>query len=128
MISAYQSEQKWGDANILLLTTNKDGIDKSEEMCLWACSPLLKLSLLLKDDSKELLDRKSFYNLYPASETQPKSQLNLICTTGARRLKLSVYMMPEAKSDTENAELSIEQEPAADIELSAEKELEDLDF
>ena len=36
--------------------------------------------------------------------------------------------MPEAKSDTDNAELSMEQEPAADIQLSAEKELEDLDF
>ena len=36
--------------------------------------------------------------------------------------------MPEAKSDTENTELSIDQEPAADIQLSVEKELEDLDF
>ena len=36
--------------------------------------------------------------------------------------------MPEAKSDAENAELTMEQEPAADIQLSAEKELEDLDF
>ena len=36
--------------------------------------------------------------------------------------------MPEAKSYTEDTELSMEQEPAADIQLSVEKELEDLDL
>ena len=36
--------------------------------------------------------------------------------------------MSESNSDTENAELSMKQEPAADIQLSVEKELEDLDF
>ena len=31
-----------------------------------------------------------------------------------------MYTMPEAKSDAENAEHLMEQEPAADIQLSAE--------
>ena len=39
-----------------------------------------------------------------------------------------MYTMPEAKSDAENAEHLMEQEPAADIQLSAESELEDFDF
>ena len=39
-----------------------------------------------------------------------------------------MYTMPEAKSDTENTELSMEQEPVAGIQPSVEKELEDLNF
>lgn len=49
VLSAKQSQQKWDDSNILLLTSNKSGQDK-KEVCLWTCSPDLKFSLLLKDD------------------------------------------------------------------------------
>ena len=51
-----------------------------------------------------------------------------MCTAGAKKLKLSVHTMPEAKSDSENAELLMEQKPVADIQLSIERELEDLNF
>ena len=35
VISARQSEQAWGDSNILLLTVNNDADERTKEVCLW---------------------------------------------------------------------------------------------
>ena len=114
VISAKQSDQNWGDSNILLLTVNSNWTDQKKEVCLWTCSPELRFSLLLKDDSGKLLGRDSFYNFItvedqqPAQQSQPASQLTLMCTTGRDPPKLRVYMMPDAQSEAEYTELSME--------------------
>ena len=62
VVKAEKSEQKWSDLDILILTR----VEEEDEMCLFACSEDLKLTLLLKDRESKSLDQKSYFKFISA--------------------------------------------------------------
>ena len=106
VLNTKQSEQKLNESNILILTINRNVQDK-EEVCLWTCSPNLKFSLLLKDDSEKLLDRNSYFDLLKIQnhilnpEPQKANQLYLVCISGGNKRQLSLHKINEPKTEYE---------------------------
>ena len=120
MLVARQSELKWDDSDILILTCeikdlpscSADEIDESDqeqqvqELCLWACTPDLNLTLLLKDTQENSLDTHSYFTFLKihvrsqtnnqTSQNHQATQLCLVCTTGREERRLSFYALPGA--------------------------------
>ena len=95
----------------MILTENGD------ELCLWACQPDLKLTLLLRDNEKSKLDPGSFFDFVKVSSRiideecdEVSQELALVCSTGDRKKVFSLYKMPEFKQETEEDEMPYDYE------------------
>ena len=79
--------------------------EEGDDLCLWACQPDLKLTLLLKDNEKSKLDPDSFFNFVEVAsqvldeecDEEASQELALVCSTGDTKKCFSLFKMPEFK-------------------------------
>ena len=88
--------------------------EDSDNLSLWACQPDLKLSLLLRDNENQKLDRGSFFNFVEVAskvldeecEEEKRQELVLVCSTGDTKKSFSLYKLPEFNKETVEDEIS----------------------